>query len=155
MQDIQEIRSKKTVPGGMPLHRYVNLYFHARNPMLYKRRHEHLNICVLRINKEILRLPGVVITDGNAASEYTSFQRSPEGLEKIDRDMVFAHNWTDPDPIEYWRKKGAKCAEVLVPDRIESDYIIGAYVSCRAAYDKLIAIDYQKPVTIDPNLFFM
>lgn len=155
MQDIQDIRSGRAVPGGMPLHRYANLYFHARNPMLYKRRGEHLNICVLRINKEVLRLPDVVITDANAASEYTSFQRSPEGLERIDRNMVFANNWTDPDPIKYWRKKSAKCAEALVPERIEPDYIIGAFVSCRAANNKLIALDYQKQVTIDPHFFFM
>jgi hypothetical protein len=33
---IQTRRSPKTVPGGKSLHEYVNLYFHARNLMLYK-----------------------------------------------------------------------------------------------------------------------
>jgi len=37
MEEIQERREKKIVPGGRPLHEYVNLYFHARNPMLYVR----------------------------------------------------------------------------------------------------------------------
>jgi len=30
MDEIQERRKKVVVPGGRPLHQYVNLYFHAR-----------------------------------------------------------------------------------------------------------------------------
>ena len=40
MEDVQEKRDLKHVPGGLKLHQYANLYFHARNPMLYKRRNE-------------------------------------------------------------------------------------------------------------------
>jgi hypothetical protein len=35
MQGVQERRDLKQVPGGLKLHQYANLYFHARNPMLY------------------------------------------------------------------------------------------------------------------------
>jgi hypothetical protein len=38
MDAIQEKRDKKHVPGGLKLHQYANLYFHARNPMLFKRK---------------------------------------------------------------------------------------------------------------------
>ena len=31
MQPMQERRDVKTVPGGLRLHQYANLYFHARN----------------------------------------------------------------------------------------------------------------------------
>ncbi len=34
MPEIQDIRAKKAVPAGKPLHEYANLYIHARNPML-------------------------------------------------------------------------------------------------------------------------
>lgn len=30
--EIQDLRTGKKVPGGLALHDYVNLYFHARNP---------------------------------------------------------------------------------------------------------------------------
>lgn len=40
MQPVQERRDGKAVPQGLRLHQYANLYFDARNPMLFKRRHE-------------------------------------------------------------------------------------------------------------------
>jgi len=46
MEDVQEKREQKHVPGGLKLHQYANLYFHARNPMLYKRKTEINNLCV-------------------------------------------------------------------------------------------------------------
>lgn len=52
------------VPGGRPLHEYVNLYFCARNPMLFRIKDLHLELCVLQIDTNVLDLPGVVITGG-------------------------------------------------------------------------------------------
>ena len=92
MQEIQEIRAKITIPGGKPLHSYVNLYICARNPMMYKRAAQHKSLCVLRVSPEVLDLPGVVIADGNAASAYTGFWPSELGFEKIDLDLVFAES---------------------------------------------------------------
>ena len=68
MQSVQDLRDKKQVPGGLQLHQYANLYFHARNPMLFKRLNEVDSLCVLRISKEVLAA-GAVITDQNAASD--------------------------------------------------------------------------------------
>ncbi|MBE0467489.1 MAG: DUF4433 domain-containing protein [Candidatus Desulforudis sp.] len=70
MREIQGIRARKMVPGpsGRPLHEYVKLYIHARNPMLYYLTRRHNNICVLRIAPAVLELPGAVIVDRNAAS---------------------------------------------------------------------------------------
>jgi hypothetical protein len=48
-----------------------NLYFHARNPMMFKRRGEAL--CVLRVSTDVLQINGTVITDQNAASDYVRF----------------------------------------------------------------------------------
>jgi len=154
MQEIQEKRTGKTVPGGRPLHDYVNLYFHARNPMLYKLRAEHESLCVLRVSDEVLDLPGVIITDENAASDYTAFYPSPDGLMHLNRDAVFAERWTDQDQIQKWRKTRAKCAEVLIPDKVEANLIVGAYVSCVVAMQKLIAAGFRSPIAIDGPLFF-
>jgi hypothetical protein len=128
-EEIQERRKPKNVPGGRPLHEYVNLYISARNPMMYRRRSKHAELCVLQVSPQVLNLPNVVIADGNAASQYTAFWPSPSGLAKIDKDTVFAEHWTDPDPISKLRKTRVKCAEVLVPDRVDPSLIVGVYVS--------------------------
>ena len=99
MREIQDRRAKIVVPGGRRLHEYVNLYVCARNPMLYKRQSRHAELCVLRINPSILDLPGVVVTDGNASSNYVRFAAAPDGLRIINRELTFAEYWTDPDDI--------------------------------------------------------
>src|SRR5215470_4652905 len=59
MTEIQDRRAKVKVPGGLALHDYANLYFHARNPMMYKRRARHAELAVLRVSTSILDVPGV------------------------------------------------------------------------------------------------
>src|SRR5438552_9608106 len=73
MQEVQERRDVRKVPGGLKLHEYANLYFHARNPMLYKRKDEAEKLCVLRVSTGVCSIPGVVFTDCNASSDYVRF----------------------------------------------------------------------------------
>ena len=109
-----------TVPGGRPLHEYVNLYICARNPMMFKLKGEHGALCILRVSTDVLDLPDVVVTDRNAASEYVRFGPAPAALSLVDRELVFARYWVHGDLIEEWRRKSIKCAEVLVPDRVDA-----------------------------------
>jgi len=142
------------VPGGRPLHDYANLYIHARNPMLFVRKDRHADICVFRIRTNVLYLPGVVIADGNAASDYTAFWPAPDGLAKLDGALVLAEYWTDPDTFAYWHKKRVRCAEVLVPQRVPSEHILGAYVSCDESLMRLAAAVPQLVATVNAHLFF-
>jgi hypothetical protein len=96
----------------------------------------------------------VVISDGNASSDYTRFLSAPKGIEVIDLELVFAEYWTDANYFEALRKKRIKCAEVLVPDTIAPDYIFGAYVSGEAVRHRVVELGFNKPVTIRPHLFF-
>lgn len=154
MTEIQQKRSKKEIPGGRKLHEYVNLYFHARNPMMYKRKEEHMNLCILRINPSVMDLDGAIIADGNAASDYSGFWTSPEGLRKVDGSVVFADYWTDSNPIMELSKKRIKCAEILIPDRLDPCYIIGAYVSTDEAKKTLDESVPGLQIAIMPRLFF-
>lgn len=156
MAEIQARRDKKTVPAGRPLHDYANLYLCARNPMLFRLccRGSSADLCVFRVSTDVLDTEGAIVTDGNAASEYIGFWRSPEGLRYVDNDLVFAEYWTDPDPIEYMRKKTAKCAEVLVPEGVPPQHIRGAFVSCEDARQNLLAACPSLDVTVDEHLFF-
>ena len=58
MQPVQDRRDRKQVPGGLKLHQYANLYFHARNPMLYKRKDDASNLCILRVSVAVLNEMG-------------------------------------------------------------------------------------------------
>ncbi len=154
MQEIQDRRAKVVVPGGRRLHEYVNLYVCARNPMLYKRQGQHAELCILRISPDVLDLPGVVVTDANASSPYVRFAAAPDGLRIVDRELTFAEYWTDSDRIQYYRKKSAKCAEVLVPDSVDPQFLVGTYVSCDESLARLNSMGVSVGATIDRHLFF-
>jgi hypothetical protein len=156
MEDVQEKRELKHVPGGLKLHQYANLYFHARNPMLYKRKGEINNLCVLRISTEILQLPGVVFADCNASSPYVRFL-APSQWALLDYEAIYAMDWNRQhanDPYAYRVHKARKCAEVLVPHVVETKFFIGAYVVDEAAKSKLQALGFDLAVTIDSEMFF-
>lgn len=152
MQEIQDKRDQKSVPNGLRLHQYANLYFHARNPMLFKRRHE--DVCVLRLSMDVFAMPEAVITDQNAASDYVRFL-SPTQWAVLDFDDIFAMDWRHPgDPYRYYRHKSRKCAEVLLPQRIAPNLITGAFVVDEAARGRLNQAGFTLPIVIDPEFFF-
>lgn len=153
MPEVQERRDQRQVPGGLRLHQYANLYFHARNPMLFKRLDQAAALCVMRVDREVMRLPGVVLSDQNAASDYARFRAFAQ-IGEIDMDRVYAADWRHQDRITYFRQKAAKCAEVLVPERVEPRFLIGAHVVDAAARDRLYALGFSLPVEITPALFF-
>lgn len=151
---VQDRRSKVRVPGGRPLHEYVNLYISARNPMMFRRRDQNTTLCVLRVNTGVLDLPGVVVTDRNAASDYRRFAPAPIGLAIVDRDLVFAEFWTHPDDqIKQWRHASIKCAEILVPDSVAPEMILGAWVSGEVGQNALAAAAPGLKVAVDRHLF--
>jgi hypothetical protein len=154
MEEIQDRRAKVTVPGGRKLHEYVNLYICARNPMMYKRKAQYKELCVLRISPEIINLSDVVITDGNASGDYVRFAAAPNGLSVVDRERTFADDWRDVDMIQYFRKKAAKCAEVLVPDCVNPNHLLDAYVGCQESMGIIQAQEIDISVTINSHIFF-
>ncbi|MFH8339275.1 DUF4433 domain-containing protein [Streptomyces sp. AM6-12] len=128
LQDVQDRRARKSVPNGGPLHSYTNLYFDARNPMMYYLMSKgHRDLMVVRVLPDVLDIPGTVITDGNAAADTTLFLASPSGLAVLRHDLVYADSWNHSD---FWQKvecKRARCAEVLVPNSVLPNFIFGCY----------------------------
>jgi hypothetical protein len=152
MEAVQDKRSRKVVPGGQRLHRYANLYFHARNPMLSARRHE--DVCVLRISVSVLAIPGTIVTDQNAASDYVRFS-TPSQCDGLDFDDIYARDWRHPDDqFRHWRHKSRKCAEVLVPGRVDPSDVTGAVVADAGAADRLARVGFMLGITIDSDFFF-
>ncbi len=154
LQPVQDRRDQTQVPGGMRLHQYANLYFHARNPMMYKRQAEVPGLCVLRVSIDVLRIDGAAITDQNAASNYVRFL-APQQWSLLDFDDIFAMDWNHPDDqIRHWQHKSRKCAEVLVPHAVEPRFVTGAYVADQTAFLKVSAVAPKLPLVVNPVLFF-
>lgn len=108
-----------------PIHDYVPLYFNVSNPMLFCRKDMQESICILKISKDVMNKVGFLFTDGNAAVHTTStyghattFYSDLKDLDKLNWDCIYDLYWNDYDD-----GKRIRCAEVLVPDIIETKYI--------------------------------
>jgi len=154
MPEMLRRREKKVVPRGLPLPNYANLYFHARNPMMCKIQAQHKELCVLRIDQAVLDIPGAIVTDENAGGDWVAFRAAPNGLEIVNEVLTFAEDWRDANTKVYYQKKAAKCAEVLVPNVVPSQFIFGAYVSCTEAAENLQAVRPSLDIAVDGHLFF-
>jgi len=155
MEEIQDKRKNKRIPGAKKLHEYANLYFDAHNPMLSKRRSQNNQICILRVNPSVLDLPDVIISDRNAASNWVRFNSVIDGLAGLDKNKIYAKYWTNANNrYDLWEKKLIKCAEVLIPDRVETKYVIGAYVANQTALKALQKLGIQLTASIRNDIFF-
>lgn len=152
--DVQARRMNKVIPGGKKLHDYANLYINARNPMLYVLLHRQCELCVLRISADVLQGAGVIVSAENAARGWARFEPWPDGLNMLEKEDIFRERWDVDDFFERKRLMGIMCAEVLLPDKVESRYIQGAYVSGQEAFDRLVGLCPGFSVTINRTLFF-
>lgn len=147
---VQAKRGAKVDPVfGRPLHDYVNLYFRARGPMLFVRRELQASLVVLYVNRDVLHRPGVIFTDGNAASGKTRFFKDQKDLEQLDWECIAAENWT-----EFQDGKRRRAAEVLVPHRVPLDWIFKAVVQQASLQRKLGQQGWRTPVDVRPDWFF-
>jgi hypothetical protein len=155
MADVQARRAAKRIPGGRRLHEYANLYFNARNVMMFTRSGQHRDLCVLRIRPDVLQLEGVVITDRNAATGICRWGVYPDDLARLDHSRVFAERWNlHEDEMERLRHRAEMCAEALIPDRVLPEDIVGAYVSCTASAAKTRELTPNLAVTVNGYMFF-
>ncbi len=155
MQEIQDRRAKVILPNGKRLHTYANLYINARNTMMYKRKEQHRELCVVRVDKDIVHHPTAIVADQNAASSYVRFSKAAPGLALINKHRVFAESWYYPeDQIETWRHKAAMCCEVLIFERVPPEYITGVYVSCPESCVWVRENFPHVAVSVKPYLFF-
>jgi hypothetical protein len=156
MDVIQDRRKDKQIPRtNKQLHNYANLYFNAHNATLSKLRSKNDEICILLVSPEVLDLQDVIISDRNAASDWARFYHVKEGLAAIDKNLLFAVSWKHPDdPYKEMRHKSIKSAEVLIPDKVEPRYILGAYVANQTALTAFEKLKIELTVCIKSGIFF-
>ena len=141
-QKIKSIHDKGIIQGrkektfkNRSLWEYANVYFQARNPMLYRvlKEYRKESIIVLKINSDVINSPGAGITDGNAASQKTQlFEDIDQGLNTVDKDLFKETDWR-------FIKDGKRkiMAEVLIPDQIPKEKIIGIYTASQNLADEV------------------
>lgn len=86
MNEVQAHRDLVRIPNGLKLHQYANLYFDPWNPMLSRKRSQNDEIVILKFDKGVLNLDGVILSDKNASSAYAAFYGPQIGLENIGFD---------------------------------------------------------------------
>lgn len=97
---------------------------------------------------------GWIVTDRNAASSYARFRPMEGGIAVLDKDLVYARYWTHQDPYEAMTQKSIKCAEVLVPDRVDSTFITGVYVADKLGLAAFQSVHGALPATVKQDMFF-
>lgn len=58
------------------------------------------------------------------------------------------------EPFDEMIRKSVKCAEVLVPDKLEPRFVIDAYVANERALWVFQTLDTQLPVVVNSGMFF-
>ena len=99
-------------------------------------------------------IEGAVIADMTAATDPARFHESPSGLDHLDRNLVFARYWTHPEEAEQRRRKAITQAEVLVPDQVGREFVLGIYVSCAESKALLVKRVGNVPIRVRGDLFF-
>ncbi len=153
---VQLGREHKTIPvTKRNLHDYVPLYFGPKTPLVIKYQDRNEEFLYLRFSLNILQLPGVVFSDGNARSNATKFYmfNALDDLQAVDSTAINAASWAGDD-----EKKRRKQAEILIPDRIAPDQIYDILCSSETAkqyvIDKMKASGLNLNVIISGNWFF-
>ena len=153
-------RRYRTAPDGRSLWEFANLYFQARNPMLYRVLRENVGrereVVVLGVKRDVLNRPDVFITTGNAASLTSDILPRAEGLARLEGILREVN-------IEFWTDaQGSKrriMAEVLVPERVPPELVTTIYVQDHIAQEQVRARleAHSAPrveIVPEPHMFF-
>ena len=142
--------------GGKPLSSYANLFFQPRNSMLFSllRKYNPDEIIVIGVSASIMNTPGVMVTNGNAATSSTVFYPSKQRrtpLRECD-EALDASSWSPEE-------KSRRMAECLYPDLVPPDQITRLYVRGREAKQKVVkALEGlgfpEDNIVIEKDMFF-
>lgn len=111
--DVNDRRTRKDPFYNKSLHDYVPFYINPKNPMLYVRKNEQDDILLIGVKPMKLLNRSFLITDGNAASDYTNFSDSATFLASLDWQVLKADYWNS-----FQDGKRKRCAEVLIPTSV-------------------------------------
>lgn len=111
--DVNDRRTRKDPFYNKSLHDYVPFYINPKNPMLYVRKADQDDILLIGVKPMKLLNRSFLVTDGNAASDGTSFSDSATFLASLDWQVLKADYWNS-----FQDGKRKRCAEVLIPNSV-------------------------------------
>lgn len=155
-KDVVSRREAITVPDGRSLWNFANLYFQARNPMLFTvvRNNALDEIAVIGVDKSILDRPDIFFATGNAAhsqSEIVPASQRKRVLPTIIYDINRVY-WNEVDG-----SKRTIMAECLVPEFVPPQFIRSVYFAdYKAKYTSQDSIGHLTdiPFMFVPGMFF-
>jgi len=144
---------------------YANLYIYPRNAMLYKLLKES-DIVILGISGSLFNKTDILISLGNAASDYSTLLRKEDLANPLEffKKVRAIEDWTYPLVKEeyinliYFIKnpqllKSTKISpkkflqsEILIPEKVDPSYIEAIYVPNE---------DLRKKIETNTNLFYL
>jgi O-acetyl-ADP-ribose deacetylase (regulator of RNase III) len=135
---------------------FANVYFNARNAMLYRVIHEQKaeNIVIITFKKSILDYAKTTthfISVGNAAHSESFFVDIEKGLKEL---IKIWKNWNK----EYWSEadgsKRLMMSELLIKDKIPPEYIESIYVATEEISNKIKQRTHFENIIKEAHLFF-
>lgn len=155
--EVNRRRTSKRLMSGQVVHDYANLYFNARNPMLNVLLKERIEpLCVVRVAARVIRLKGVIVTDGNVANNATREFHVIDDNVPMDRTRIFLRYWPDPaSPMQENENKRCIMAAVLVPDIISPHFIEGIHVASTTQVSDVESLIERSKIRISERLFFV
>lgn len=154
LEDVQSLREHKSFKNGLKLHQYANVYIDARNPMMYKRKAQYMDICVLCISLDILTTGGIIISNMNASRNNAKFYCYAKAIDNLEFDKIYSDSWYSKDYNEAYNLKGIKCAEVLIPYKVNPEYITKIIVSTDEVKEKVTQYEFPIPIEVNEELYF-
>lgn len=147
-------RRARITPDGKSLWEYANLFFQPRNPMLYRviSERDKDDVAILALKPQLLDLPGVLVTTGNAASPLSEVLGIQEGRARLSeiRPILKSDWWREEDGSK--RKIMAEC---LVPGVVPPEYIHSIYVASEKTVAELRArVPARMEILREPHMFF-
>ena len=106
-------RVKREPLYGQPIHSYVPFYLNPKNAMLYRRKEIQDDIVIFVFDRVLLLEKNTLFTDGNAASEASSFYADIHQLSQLSWACLKDTSWNNHQD---GRRK--RMAEVLVPQQV-------------------------------------
>lgn len=151
-EEVQDRRASVILPSGESLHSYANLYFWARNGMMYRRR-ETPGLCVIRVSNQVLDVPGAYYSTRNASADGADFFECDGDFEQLDESRLYSKTWMSDNGPDH-DKMQCMQAEVLIPDRIGVQFIECIYVRTKEEAETLKRRFPGLDVRVYPGLFF-
>jgi hypothetical protein len=145
-------RQSRMTPDNKSLWEYANLFFQARNPMMYRviLESDKSQIAVLAVNRQVLRIPELFIATGNAASAESAILPFKDGCDSLDWKALNSEWWIPEDG-----SKRRIMAECLIPAVVPPHHIHTIYVANVQSADSIRKkVPPSVSVVPEPHMFF-